>query len=553
MSYVALYRKFRPDTFDEVKGQDHIVETLRNQVRYDRVGHAYLFCGTRGTGKTTLAKLLAKAVNCDHPVDGNPCGHCDSCRAAAAGRAANIVEIDAASNNGVDNIRQINESAQYSQADGKYLVFIIDEVHMLSAGAFNALLKTLEEPPAHVIFILATTEDQKVPVTIQSRCQKYEFHRISVETITERLQDLMQREKIQAEDDALRYIARAADGSMRDALSILDECISSGTQSTLTFRNVLDVVGAVDIDIYLKMMKAIQEDDAETVLDIIRDAVWKGKDLTKFTDDLIWFLRNMYFLKAAPDIASDLDLTAEDAEKIREAGESFSFPVLQRYLNLLQDLSREVRASTIKRVTLEMGFVRMMHPETKENYEALVDRIEKLEKTESQLREELAKLKKEGVPVSERPAALLEKETAPEGDPEQESREIQKNLKEQYPQAEYEELLQIAKNWKTTILPRLTPPEKKYLQEAAIVPDEKSGEEGKTRLRIVYACTDEKPDGYLFFSEEKNRERLEQNLADILQRSISLKVESRQTRKGERVTPLENDLSKIQFHVKIEE
>lgn len=553
MSYVALYRKFRPDTFDEVKGQDHIVETLRNQVRYDRVGHAYLFCGTRGTGKTTLAKLLAKAVNCDHPVDGNPCGHCDSCRAAAAGRAANIVEIDAASNNGVDNIRQINESAQYSQADGKYLVFIIDEVHMLSAGAFNALLKTLEEPPAHVIFILATTEDQKVPVTIQSRCQKYEFHRISVETITERLQDLMQREKIQAEDDALRYIARAADGSMRDALSILDECISSGTQSTLTFRNVLDVVGAVDIDIYLKMMKAIQEDDAETVLDIIRDAVWKGKDLTKFTDDLIWFLRNMYFLKAAPDIASDLDLTAEDAEKIREAGESFSFPVLQRYLNLLQDLSREVRASTIKRVTLEMGFVRMMHPETKENYEALVDRIEKLEKTESQLREELAKLKKEGVPVSERPAAPLEKETAPEGDPEQESREIQKNLKEQYPQAEYEELLQIAKNWKTTILPRLTPPEKKYLQEAAIVPDEKSGEEGKTRLRIVYACTDEKPDGYLFFSEEKNRERLEQNLADILQRSISLKVESRQTRKGERVTPLENDLSKIQFHVKIEE
>lgn len=212
MSYVALYRKFRPDSFDEVKGQEPIVQALRNQILYDHVGHAYLFCGTRGTGKTTLAKLLAKTVNCEHPVNGNPCGECESCKAVASGRSTNVIEIDAASNNGVDNVRRINEAVQYSPASGKYLVYIIDEAHMMSPGAFNALLKTLEEPPAHVIFILATTNDQKIPITIQSRCQRYNFHRISVETIAARLSDLMKRENVDVEEEAIRYIARAADG-----------------------------------------------------------------------------------------------------------------------------------------------------------------------------------------------------------------------------------------------------------------------------------------------------------------------------------------------------
>ena len=200
MSYVALYRKFRPSTFDEVKGQDHIVKTLKNQMRTDRLGHAYLFCGTRGTGKTSVAKILAKAVNCEHPVDGSPCNECPTCRAIQAGTSMNVIEIDAASNNGVDNIREIREEVAYRPTEGRFKVYIIDEVHMLSTGAFNALLKTLEEPPSYVIFILATTEVNKIPITILSRCQRYDFHRISLETIAARLQELMDAEGIRTEE-----------------------------------------------------------------------------------------------------------------------------------------------------------------------------------------------------------------------------------------------------------------------------------------------------------------------------------------------------------------
>ena len=196
MSYTALYRKFRPQEFEDVKGQEHIVTTLKNQIKADRIGHAYLFCGTRGTGKTTVAKIFAKAVNCEHPVDGSPCGKCPACQGIAAGTSMNVIEIDAASNNGVDNIRQIREEVSYRPTEGKYKVYIIDEVHMLSAGAFNALLKTLEEPPAYVIFILATTEAHKIPITILSRCQRYDFHRISIDTITDRLAELMRTEQV---------------------------------------------------------------------------------------------------------------------------------------------------------------------------------------------------------------------------------------------------------------------------------------------------------------------------------------------------------------------
>lgn len=208
MGYTALYRKFRPDSFADVKGQEHIVKTLRNQIKAERIGHAYLFCGTRGTGKTTVAKIFAKAVNCEHPVDGNPCNTCAACRAIAAGSSMNVMEIDAASNNGVDNIREIREEVAYSPAEGRYKVYIIDEVHMLSIGAFNALLKTLEEPPSYVIFILATTEAHKIPVTILSRCQRYDFRRISQETIQDRLTELMEEEQVSAEERALRYIAK---------------------------------------------------------------------------------------------------------------------------------------------------------------------------------------------------------------------------------------------------------------------------------------------------------------------------------------------------------
>ncbi|WP_337606413.1 DNA polymerase III subunit gamma/tau [Claveliimonas sp.] len=236
MGYMALYRKFRPGEFEDVKGQDAIVTTLKNQIRTDRIGHAYLFCGTRGTGKTTVAKIFAKAVNCEHPNEGSPCGECAMCRSIAAGTSMNVIEIDAASNNGVDNIREIREEVAYRPTEGKYKVYIIDEVHMLSIGAFNALLKTLEEPPEYVIFILATTEAHKIPVTILSRCQRYDFKRISIDTISGRLDELIKKEGLDVEEKAVRYIARMADGSMRDALSLLDQCAAFyiGQRLTMT-------------------------------------------------------------------------------------------------------------------------------------------------------------------------------------------------------------------------------------------------------------------------------------------------------------------------------
>ena len=261
MSYTALYRKFRPDSFQDVKGQDAIVRTLKNQIRAQRIGHAYLFCGTRGTGKTTVAKILAKAVNCEHPIDGNPCNECETCKAIAAGNSMNVIEIDAASNNGVDNIREIREEVAYSPTSGKYKVYIIDEVHMLSIGAFNALLKTLEEPPSYVIFILATTEAHKIPITILSRCQRYDFKRIARTTIVDRLRELMDEEQVEVEDKALRYIAKKGDGSMRDALSLLDQCIAFYLGEKLTYEHVLDVLGAVDTDEFSKLLREVLDGD----------------------------------------------------------------------------------------------------------------------------------------------------------------------------------------------------------------------------------------------------------------------------------------------------
>ena len=297
MSYQALYRKWRPGEFEEVKGQEHIVTTLRNQIKAERIGHAYLFCGTRGTGKTTVAKLFAKTVNCEHPVEGSPCNECASCRAIQAGTSMNVMEIDAASNNGVENIREIRENVQYSPTKGKYKVYIIDEVHMLSIGAFNALLKTLEEPPSYVIFILATTEAHKIPITILSRCQRYDFKRISIDTIAARLQDLMQREQIEVEEKAIRYVAKAADGSMRDALSLLDQCIAFYLGEKLTYEHVLEVLGAVDMEVLSTLYQTIVKNDVAAMLSHMEKLVMEGREMMQLVNDVTWYFRNLMLVK----------------------------------------------------------------------------------------------------------------------------------------------------------------------------------------------------------------------------------------------------------------
>ena len=309
MSYQALYRKWRPQSFEDVKGQDHIVKTLKNQIRLERIGHAYLFCGTRGTGKTSVAKIFAKAVNCMHPVEGSPCGECAMCRAIQNQASMNVIEIDAASNNGVDNIREIRDEVEYSPTEGRYKVYIIDEVHMLSIGAFNALLKTLEEPPEYVIFILATTEAHKIPVTILSRCQRYDFRRITIDTIVGRLKELVDKEALDVEEKALRYIARAADGSMRDALSLLDQCVAFYLNERLTYDHVLDILGAVDTAVFSKLLRCIMARDVAGALKTVEEVVIQGRELSQFVSDFTWYLRNLMLVQSSEQMEEILDMS----------------------------------------------------------------------------------------------------------------------------------------------------------------------------------------------------------------------------------------------------
>ena len=379
MAYQALYRKWRPSNFDEVRGQDHIVTTLKNQIEMNRIGHAYLFCGTRGTGKTSIAKIFAKAVNCEHPVNGSPCNECAMCRSVNEQRSMNVIEIDAASNNGVDNIREIREEVAYSPSEGKYKVYIIDEVHMLSIGAFNALLKTLEEPPSYVIFILATTEAHKIPITILSRCQRYDFRRISTGTIAGRLRELADAEGIDAEDAALAYVARMADGSMRDALSLLDQCNAFYIGQKLKYENVLDVLGAVDTSVFGSLLKSICSQDVSGVIHLIDEIVMQGRDLTQFVVDFTWYLRNLLMVQSSGDLTDLVEASAEQLEVMRQEASGIDASVLMRYIRIFSDLSGQVRYSTQKRVLVEVALIKLCHPAMERNLDAVLNRLAILE------------------------------------------------------------------------------------------------------------------------------------------------------------------------------
>ena len=380
MSYTALYRKWRPAAFDEVKGQDHIVTTLKNQIKNDRIGHAYLFCGTRGTGKTSVAKIFAKAVNCANPVDGNPCGECEVCRAVAAGASMNVIEIDAASNNGVDNIREIKEEVAYPPTQGRFKVYIIDEVHMLSIGAFNALLKTLEEPPAYVIFILATTEAHKIPITILSRCQRYDFKRISIDTISSRLSELMKAEGITADERALRYVAKAADGSMRDALSLLDQCLAFYMGQELKYENVLDVLGAVDTEVFSDFFRGVIEGDAISLIHKLEQIIIDGRDLSQFVNDFTWYLRNLMLLQSAADASDVLEMSEENIKILKEDAALTDLNGIMRYIRVFSELSGQLKNSSQKRVMVEVALIKLTRPAMDKGLDSVLDRIKVLER-----------------------------------------------------------------------------------------------------------------------------------------------------------------------------
>lgn len=377
--YTALYRQWRPDTFEEVVGQDAIVRILKNQIESGRIAHAYLFCGSRGTGKTSIAKIFARAINCSRPENGSLCGQCSMCVQLASVSNMNVIEIDAASNNGVDEIRDLRDKVRYPPAAGRFKVYIVDEVHMLSMGAFNALLKTLEEPPAHAVFILATTEPRKLPATILSRCQRFDFKRISSQTIVSRLRNICTRMDICAEEAGLYTIARWAEGSMRDALSLLDQVVSFCGPS-VTDADVLAVLGTADQGFIFRTADHILSGEAAALLDKLGRLVQDGKDLAVFIKDLMHHLRNVLIVNICGRTEALLDVDAAALDRLEAQAAVGSQTRMLRALEILSALEAELRYSTQPRVLVELALVKICRPERQDSLEDLQDRIETLER-----------------------------------------------------------------------------------------------------------------------------------------------------------------------------
>ena len=491
MSYTALYRKFRPDEFEDVNGQDAIVRTLKNQINADRIGHAYLFCGTRGTGKTTVAKIFAKAVNCEHPVDGSPCGECAMCKSIAAGTSMNVLEIDAASNNGVDNIREIREEVTYRPTEGKYKVYIIDEVHMLSIGAFNALLKTLEEPPEYVIFILATTEAHKIPITILSRCQRYDFKRISIETIAARLRELIDKEGWDVEDKAVRYIAKMADGSMRDSLSLLDQCAAFYMNETLTYDHVLEVLGAVDTEVFSRLLRQLLAMDVHQVIETVDELVMQGRELSQLAADFTWYLRNLLLVKSSDNMEDVLDVSSENLALLKEEAQMIDSDTLIRYIRIFSDLTNQLKYATQKRVLLEVTLIKLCRPAMDQNKDALLDRIRAIEK---QLEEGAWE-----APVRERIVYASDAKEAGEPKP-----------KPELPQALNEDVKAVAKDFRM-IINEASPMLRTYLKKARL-----SAGEGN---RLLIVLPDELSASAVATPEHK------EEIQSLIEQKIGKKVE----------------------------
>lgn len=374
----ALYRVYRPKNFSDVIGQEHIVRTLKNQIENNNVGHAYLFCGTRGTGKTSTAKIFSRAVNCTNLHNDEPCNECENCREILEDKTMDVVEIDAASNNSVDDIRELRENVKYSPAKAKYKVYIIDEVHMLSQGAFNALLKTLEEPPSYVIFILATTEPHKIPATILSRCQRFDFKRVTVKDISSRMRYICEKEGIEADEKALNLIARNSQGALRDALSILDQCISF-EGNKISYNDVIELLGSVNIEQLFDLAESIIKEDTRKSLQILNDFIIWGKDVRNLVNDLIDHFRNLMVCKISNDLDEIISLPEETIDLLKQQAETIDTNNLIRILNILSETQDGMKISSNPRVLMEVTMMKIAQPMFDESKEALIKRIENLE------------------------------------------------------------------------------------------------------------------------------------------------------------------------------
>ncbi|MBE6720778.1 MAG: DNA polymerase III subunit gamma/tau [Ruminococcaceae bacterium] len=377
--YQVLYRKYRPKVFADVYGQDHVTSTLKNEIKNGRVSHAYLFTGSRGTGKTTCAKILAKAVNCENNTDGEPCNECEVCKGLDNGSIYDVVEIDAASNNGVDNIRNLREEANYTPSKGKYRVYIIDEVHMLSTGAFNALLKTLEEPPAHVIFILATTEVHKLPATILSRCQRFDFKRIQPETMAIRLNDVAKQEGITLDSDAAILIARIADGALRDGLSILDQC--AGRSKEVTSTLVSEVAGLAGREAMFSLSDCIANQDSNAAMSVISDLYQNSFDMERLCVEMINHFRNFLVVKTVKKSRELIICTDDEYSKIQDSARNFTIESVLFALDLFQNTLVTIKGGASARIEVEMAFIKLCEPKLSESADAILSRLSELERS----------------------------------------------------------------------------------------------------------------------------------------------------------------------------
>ena len=411
MAYQALYRKWRPQTFEQVLGQTATVKTLRRQIEDGRIAHAYLFCGCRGTGKTTMAKLMSRAINCLNPNHGDPCGQCETCRAIISETTMDVLELDAASNNSVDNIRELLEQVRYPAQLGRYKVYIIDEVHMLSTAAFNALLKTLEEPPAHVVFILATTEPQKLPATILSRVQRYDFGRIPSSLMVGRMREALDDLGMTAEEEALRMVARAAEGAMRDAFSILDMCVAGAEDGKITAALTRDLLGASDREFLFGFFDLLSARDEGGVMQKVDELMRSGREPQAFLRELSAHCRALLTVKAVSrDAASILDVTEEDEARYRAQAEGVSQARLLRMLDLFMRAEGDLRFASTPRIGLESAALHACEPASGEDAAALAERVEELEAKLARLENDLQSGKL--VPAAAAPAAT----PAPGGD-----------------------------------------------------------------------------------------------------------------------------------------
>lgn len=495
----ALYRSYRPKVFKDVVGQEHIIRTLKNQIQNNNVGHAYLFCGTRGTGKTSTAKIFARALNCQNPINEEPCNECESCKDVLNENTMDVIEIDAASNNSVDDIREIRENVKYTPAKCRYKVYIIDEVHMLSQGAFNALLKTLEEPPSYVIFILATTEPHKIPATILSRCQRFDFKRVTVKDMTTRMKEICDDIDVEVDERALNLIARNSQGALRDALSILDQCISF-SDNNIDYTDVVDLLGTVNIEQLFGMAEYIIKEDTKKCIEILNEFVIWGKDIKNLIDDLVDHFRNLMVCKVSNDLDEIISLPEEIIEKLKTQADLIEINDIIRIINILSSAQDTMKISSNPRVLAEISIMKLSQPMFDDSKESLLKRISNLEEIIKSGKINVNSINKEGF---------------------QEDSKESVNEKEEvfYEEVKSEDVELIEKSWEN-ILMKIK--KDKNMPVYAILREAKEFNVSENNLYIVFE------DNFAFaksrLSDEKTKSYIEDMIRDVLNRSFSVKI-----------------------------